>query len=137
MIPFQGEREPIIMRSHANGHFYCNRTKELILQEGVWWPGLLQSVKGVVNTCKVCSIGNAKCIRNLQHGAWPTTRFPFTRVRIDTGIMKVSLGRNRILILAVDSLSKWLEAAFVQSMASEQAARFFQRCILSILSTIQ
>lgn len=50
---------------------------------------------------------------------------------MDTAYVKDPKGCTWILLLAVDSLSKWIEAAFIGKATSAEASLFFQRHILS------
>lgn len=128
-IPESERRRQLILEAHRNGHWDVRRTVELVKQDGKVWNRMWENTKDVVDECEICMRHNATKVINRRHTAWHTALFPFSRIHLDTAYIKVTKTLNVILMVAVDSLTKWVEAAFVEDAKASTAALFLMTFI--------
>lgn len=92
------------------GHFGGQRTATKVLQSGFFCPNLFKDAHEYVKTCDRC-----QCIGNLSNRYQMPTNYIFELELFDVwgidfmGLFPKSVGQNNIL-LAVDYVSKWVEA---------------------------
>lgn len=98
------------------------------LQERFWWPKMQSNVRSYVASCEACQ--QFKRLPGCQPGLLTPVEIPediFHTVGIDyIGPLPTSTAENRYIIVAVDYLSKYVEATAVPSLAYTHLVDFLQ-----------
>jgi ribosomal protein L21E len=91
-----------------------------------YWVGMLKDVKSFIKSCPVCQTFNKPTQQkngNLQPVARPS--IPFIKIGIDfAGPFVTSSAGNKMLILAVDYHSNWVELKAIRRATAEATANF-------------
>ena len=130
----EDEVASILNFCHGNevgGHFGTDRISRKVLDSGFWWPTLSRDA---ANFCKSCD----KCqrVRNLnQRDEMQQTPLVLCEVFDVWGIdfmgpFPASNG-NTYILLAVDYVSKWVEAQATKFNDSKTVAAFLQKTIFT------
>ncbi|XP_045820253.1 uncharacterized protein LOC123913526 [Trifolium pratense] len=122
------EIESILKFSHASqvgGHFGPQRTARKVLDSGFYWPTIFKDAYETYRTCKECQIAGTNITRKSE---MPQQPMLFCEVFDVWGIdfmgpFPVSFGFLYIL-LAVDYVSKWVEAIPTRTNDSRVVADF-------------
>ncbi|XP_058776313.1 uncharacterized protein LOC131650626 [Vicia villosa] len=122
------EIESILKFSHASqvgGHFGPQRTARKVLDSGFYWPTIFKDAFEIYRTCKECQIAGTNITRKSE---MPQQPMLFCEVFDVWGIdfmgpFPVSFGFLYIL-LAVDYVSKWVEAIPTRTNDSKVVAEF-------------
>ena len=128
------EQGGIMEKCHASpygGHFAGNRTSQIILQSGFYWPTLFKDCFEWVKHCDSCQrMGNIS-----RRNEMPLQGILVVQIFYVWGIdfmgpFLSSFG-NIYIILAVDYVSKWVEASACPGNDAIIVVEFIQRNILS------
>ncbi|XP_042021284.1 uncharacterized protein LOC121768798 isoform X1 [Salvia splendens] len=130
----QEEWESVIMHCHtapSGGHFGANRTAMKVLQSGLFWPTITKDCQDYVRRCNECQ---------RMGGVSKKKEMPLTTIvevelfdvwGIDfMGPFPPSSGFQYIL-LAVDYVSRWVEAIPTQTNDSKVVIKFVQKNIFT------
>jgi transposase InsO family protein len=127
-IPIPHGQE-LIQDIHAGvcGHHAVSRTLMAnAFRQGFYWPTAVADVNEVVRTCEGCQF--YACKTNLPAHALQTipVTWSFAVWRLDiVGPLRKALEGYTHLLVAVDKLSKWIEAHPITNLRAEQAVSFF------------
>ena len=109
-IPPQCRQE--VMQELHLAHPGVNRMKGLA-RSYVWWPGMDKELEKMVQRCDTCHLHNKSTpVAPLHPWEWPEK--PWTRIHIDYA--ERFLGK--MLLVAVDATSKWIETHIMSSTTS-------------------
>ena len=103
---------PRVMEELHCGHPGVVRMKQMA-RSHAWWPGMDHDIETAVRACEACQSGSkAPPTAPLHSWTWPEK--PWERIHIDY------LGpvEGKMMLVAVDSHSKWPEVIIVNSMTS-------------------
>ena len=118
IIPQEG-REAVIALLHE-GHPGVTRMKRLA-RVYVWWPGIDNDLELAVKTCPECQENQSSPTRAPMH-PWEWPDRPWARVHLDyAGPIQ-----NKMVLVVVDSHSKWIEAHVVNSATSQATIETLQ-----------
>ena len=111
VVPEKG-REAVISLLHE-GHPGITRMKRLA-RGYVWWPGMYRVLEFAVKMCTECQENQKLPARAPMH-PWEWPDRPWARIHIDyAGPVK-----GKMILVIVDSHSKWIEAHVVNSATSQ------------------
>ncbi|XP_064487305.1 uncharacterized protein K02A2.6-like [Ornithodoros turicata] len=79
-----------------------------------WWPGLDKDIERITQTCQSC-IQAAPMPRTREPVDWPTTGENWSRIHLDYA----GPVQGRMILVIVDSHSKWIEAIPLRHATSE------------------
>ena len=127
-------RRSVLFSSHDDpsaSHLGVHKTLGRIL-ERYWWPRLGRSVRDFVLSCSFCQMHKHATGRTAGPLLpIPPPSRPFESINIDhLGPFKTTSGGNKHIIVAVDYLTKWVEAAAVPDTSSKHAILFLRQCII-------
>jgi len=107
-------------------HLGITKTYDRVRQR-YWFPHLRKRVIYYVKACHECQVRKLKKSKPLgKMQFFPTPEQPFERVQIDfTGPFPVSSKQNKLLISAVDYLTRWVELRAVRHATTETLVQFF------------
>ncbi|CAN6570892.1 unnamed protein product [Malus baccata var. baccata] len=128
----EAEQESVLQFAHhfaCGGHFGQKRTAEKILQSGLFWPTLF---KDAYNWCKACDrcqrVGNQSKRNEMPQQSILIVEL-FDVWGIDfMGPFPSSHG-NQYILVAVEYVSKWVEAIAAQTNQGSVVLRFLQGVI--------
>ena len=80
----------------------------------IWYPNIDQDVENLVKKCNECQSIRAKPSQKLTT-EWPKTNKKWSRIHIDHFFFE-----NKIFLLAIDSLTKYIEVEIVKSVSTEE-----------------
>lgn len=129
-VPHPEERPAILQQFHDDmGHYGVRRTYDLVSNQ-VFWSGMLDDVKAYIKACRPCQDSQVTfCSIPAQLHPIPVKGI-WHRLHVDlAGPLPVSASGNRYIIVAVDSLSKWPEAAALTDRTSASTAAFMRDLI--------
>ena len=134
----ESEQGKILDECHASpygGHFSRERTTHKILQSGFYWPTLFRDCAKWVKLCDRCQkIGNISSINEMPLKGIIVVQI-FDVWGIDfMGPFPQSFG-NLYILLAVDYVSKWVEAVACPRNDTNTVVSFLQKNILSRFGT--
>ena len=87
---------------------------KLLSRSYVWWPKLDNGIETVVKSCMTCQeISNKPAVAQLC--PWNFPQQPWSRLHIDYA----GLIENKMILVIVDSTSKWIEAHVVNNSTSK------------------
>ena len=130
----ESEQSKILHECHASpygGHFAGDKTAHKILQSGFYWPTIFKDFFKWVKLCDQCQrMGNIGKRHEMPQQGILVVQF-FDVWGIDfMGPFLSSFG-NLYILLAVDYVSKWVEAAACPKNDANTVVGFLQRNILS------
>ena len=134
----ENEQGKILDECHASpygGHFSGERTAQKILQSGFYWPTLFRYCAEWVKICDRCQkIGNISSRNEMPlRGIMVVQIFDVWGIDF-MGPFPPSFG-NLYILLAVDYVSKWVEAVACSRNDANTVVTFLQRNILSRFGT--
>ena len=109
VIPRAGQN--LVLQELHEAHPGATRMKQLA-RTLVWWPSIDQDIENTVKSCAECQTNQSSPTETLLPWQWPSR--PWSRVHVD--FMGPFMG-HMILVL-VDSHSKWIEAHVMSSVTS-------------------
>ena len=128
------EAQSILWHCHSSpygGHFNSERTAAKVLQAGFYWPTLFKDAHQYVQSCSNCQKSGGMTKRNEM----PLTNIIEIEVFDCWGIDFVgplpSSHSNLYILVAVDYVSKWVEAIACQKADSQTVVRFLKKNIFS------
>ena len=134
----EGEQRKILKECHSSpygGHFAGDKTTHKILQSGFYWPTIFKDCFEWVKLCDQCQrMGNISKRHEMPlQGILVVQLFDIWGMDF-MGPFPVSYG-NIYILLAVDYVSKWVEAAACPKNDANTVVGFLQRNILSRFGT--
>ena len=134
----ENEQGKILNECHASpygGHFSGERTAHKILQSGFYWPTIFRDCAEWVKLCDRCQkIGNISSINEMPlRGIMVVQIFDVWGIDF-MGPFPPSFG-NMYILLAVDYVSKWVEAVACPRNDANTIVSFLQKNILSRFGT--
>ena len=134
----EGEQSKILKKCHASpygGHFAGDKTTHKILQSGFYWPTIFKDCFEWVKLCDQCQrMGSISNRHEMPlQGILVVQLFDVWGMDF-MGPFPVSFG-NIYILLAVDYVSKWVEAAACPRNDANTVVGFLQRNILSRFGT--
>ena len=134
----ENEQGKILDECHASpygGHFSGERTAQKILQSGFYWPTLFRDCAEWVKICDRCQkIGNISSRNEMPlRGIMVVQIFDVWGIDF-MGPFPPSFG-NLYILLAIDYVSKWVEAVACSRNDANTVVIFLQRNILSRFGT--
>ena len=134
----ESEQCKIVNECHASpygGHFSGERTAHKILQSGFYWPTIFRDCTEWVKLCDRCQkIGNISSINEMPlRGIMVVQIFDVWGIDF-MGPFPPSIG-NLYILLAVDYVSKWVEAIACPRNDANTVVSFLQNNILSRFGT--
>ena len=134
----EGEQSKILKECHSSpygGHFAGDKTAHKILQSGFYWPTIFKDCFEWVKLCDQCPrMGNISKRHEIPlQGILVVQLFDVWGMDF-MGPFPVSYG-NIYILLAVDYVSKWVEAAACPRNDANIVVGFLQRNILSRFGT--
>ena len=132
------EIESILAYCHAlacGGHFGGNRTTEKVLQSGFYWPTLFKDAHHFVSTCEKC-----QRMGSISKRDEPPLQPILEAELFDTWVMDFmgpfpSSFSNLYILLAVDYVSKWVEAIPTRTNDAKVVANFLLSHIFTRFGT--
>lgn len=123
-------RTEAVIESHLQvGHSSVKKTLEW-LKGRCYWEGMTDSVQQTLESCLVCKSHTGPNPR-FKHDI-PSPGAPFHVVSIDlVGPLPVAVGGHKYIVLAIDHLTKWVEATSMASASAKSTASFLLRYIFS------
>ena len=134
----EDEMQSILNHCHTlpcGGHFGGQRTAAKVLQSGFYWPTLFKDAHQFVSTCEKC-----QRMRNISRKDEPPMH-PILEVElfdlwgIDFMGLFPSSYNNLYILLAVDYVSKWVEAIPTRTNDAKVVAQFLRSHIFSRFGT--
>ena len=134
----EGEQSKILQECHASpygGHFVGDKTAHKILQAGFYWPTIFKDCFEWVKLCDQCQrMGNISKRHEMPlQGILVVQLFDVWGIDF-MGPFPASFG-NIYILLAVDYVSKWVEATTCLKNDANTVVGFLQRNILSRFGT--
>ena len=115
-------REKVLIQLHAE-HPGMSVMKS-IARSLIWYPGLDTDIEDLVKSCNICVRLSANPSKN-NFVQWPKTEKPWARIHIDHLFLE-----GYIILIVVDSHSKYIEAEVVKNVSSEETVE----CLTTIFS---
>ena len=130
----ESEQGRILYECHASsygGHFEGDKTTHKILQQGFYWPTMFKDFFEWVKICDQCQrMGNISRRHKMPlQGILVVQLFDVWGIYF-MGPFPSSLG-NMYILLAVDYVSKWVEATSCPKNDANKVVGFLQRNIVS------
>ena len=134
----EGEKTKILQECHASpygGHFAGDKTAHKILQSGFYWPTIFKDYFEWVKLCDQCQrMGNISKRHEMPlQGILVVQLFDVCGIDF-MGPFPTSFG-NIYILLAVDYVTKWVEATACPKNDANTVVGFLQRNILSRFGT--
>ena len=96
----------------------------LILRAGFWWPSLVRDVYYWCKTCHPCQVNGQRRLLPEPQGSI-IAYDAFEKWWIDAiGPLPRSLGGKKHIVLAIDYLTRWVEAKAVREVNAKVVASF-------------
>ena len=124
-VPFEMRADLIEDIHKALGHPGREETLRQVRKRG-WWPTLAKDARRMVQTCPKCQIHQNQddARRNAPQHPLPTVPI-FSRWHLDfIGRLPTTTNKNKWILVAVDSLSRWPVAKATKDATAETTARF-------------
>ena len=124
-VILEQEKNIILNRLHSDtlaGHFGAENTYQRIRQK-YYWPKMTTDIEEFVETCDICQRRHGKHAQvNMQ--PIPVGQ-PFERIGIDLiGPLSITTTRKRYIIVAIDYLTKWIEAKPITAKEANKIVQF-------------
>ena len=131
VIPARDKKETLsLAHDHQlSGHQGVDRTYYNLKQQ-VWWPGMLKDVQEYIRTCDKCQ--KRRTIKD-QVARQPseTPQSPFEHIGIDVaGPLPITNKGNRYIVVAIDWLTKWVEAKPLKTANAQTIAEFIYEDVI-------
>ncbi|XP_050125739.1 uncharacterized protein LOC126603005 [Malus sylvestris] len=132
------EMEEILRHCHSlacGGHFGATKTAAKVLQSGFWWPTLFKDAHTFVSTCDRCQrVGNISSRHQMPlNNILEVELFDVWGIDF-MGPFPSSYGKQYILV-AVDSVSKWVEAIALPTNDAKVVVHFLRKHIFTRFGT--
>jgi transposase InsO family protein len=119
------EKDIILNGLHSNslaGHFGKDNTYQRIKQK-YYWPKMYLDIEEFVKTCEICQRRHGQ---HKQPSIQPIpVGQPFERIGIDLiGPLEITTARKRYIIVAIDYLTKWVEAKAITAKEADKIVQF-------------
>ena len=127
LVPPHEMRPELVHRYHNDmGHFGVRRTYSMLAKDHTWY-NMLEDVKSHVDSCQPCQSSQvAFCSIPAELHPIPVKGI-WHRLHIDlVGPLPLTPAGNKYLIVCMDSLSKWPEAAALPNKTAVATARFLR-----------
>jgi hypothetical protein len=126
------EKDIILNGLHSDplsGHFGFENTLRKIKQR-YYWPQMTQDVEDFVKSCDICQRRHGK---GKQTPIYPIpVGQPFEKLGIDLiGPLPITATRKRYIIVAIDYLTKWIEARPIPAKEAQQITKFLLEEIIT------
>ena len=123
-------RTDAIMEGHTQiGHGAVRKTHEW-LRSRCYWEGMVDSIQQTLESCLICR-SHAGPNPKFKHDI-PSPDLPFHVVSIDMiGPLPTAIGGHRYILIAVDHLTKWVEASSAASATSKNVATFLLKFLFA------
>jgi len=130
----ENEFESILWHCHGSdygGHFSVARTAFKVLQNGFYWPTLFKDARGFIEKCDRCQrVGNIS-----KRNEMPLNNILEVEIFYVWGIDFMgpfpSSFSNQYILVAVDYVSKWVEARALPSNDAKVVISFIKKHIFS------
>lgn len=133
-VPHPRDRPNLVREvHHAAGHRGVDKTLA-VMQVHFWWPSLRRDVAEAVASCGACSATGAKSVPS-QYGSRPLPARPFERLHLD--VAYVDGPRGPKVIIAVDALTRWPEAAVLEFKEATATAAFLEDLLARYGAAVQ
>jgi len=131
------EVDSILFQAHdgiAGGHFASELTARKVLQAGLWWPTLFKDAHQYVLRCDVCQRATRPTNQDYMplHPVLP--QLPFEKWGLDyVGPIKPTArgSQARYIIVAIDYMTKWVEAGVVRKVDARSTTRFIYEQVIT------
>src|SRR4051812_47905101 len=134
----EGEIEGILMHCHtlqAGGHYSGNRTAAKVLEAGLYWPTIFKDANRFVAECDSCQRAGNISKRN-EMPLQPIMEVELFDVwGIDFMGPFPSSYSNKYILVAVDYVSKWVEAVALPTNDARVVMKFVRKNIFTRLGT--
>ncbi|CAA7040097.1 unnamed protein product [Microthlaspi erraticum] len=121
--------EPYLYKHCSDGHFATNKTVAKILQAGFWWPTMFKDAHDFISKCDACQRQGNISKRNEMPQNFIQEVEVFDVWGIDfMGPFPSSYG-NKYILVAVDYVSKWVEAIASPTNDSKVVIKLFKSII--------
>jgi transposase InsO family protein len=119
------EKDIILNGLHSNplsGHFGTDNTYQRIKQK-YYWPKMISDIEEFVKSCDICQRRHGK---HKQPSMQPIpVGQPFECIGIDLiGPLTITPTRKRYIIVAIDYLTKWVEARAITAKEADKTVSF-------------
>ena len=123
VIPVMSQRNSLIQKFHALGHFSIESMAKLLWQEGYWWPNLRSDIAGEIKKCIDCQRFNAK-----REGYHPLKSIeanqPWDHVQIDLiGPLPISNNGFQWILTVIDVMTGFTLLRPLHSKEMEEVAQ--------------
>ncbi|KAL1545420.1 hypothetical protein AAHA92_22149 [Salvia divinorum] len=128
------EQEDVLIHCHSlacGGHFGPKRTTRKVLDSGFYWPSLHKDAYEFCRRCNQCQLTGGISVRDEMPQVPIIVCEIFDVWGMDfMGPFPSSFG-NAYILVAVDYVSKWVEAKAMSSNDSSEVAKFLKANIFS------
>ncbi|VFQ73483.1 unnamed protein product [Cuscuta campestris] len=118
-----GEAQKLMEEIHegiCSAHQGAFTMSRKVTLQGYFWPTIIRDYAEFVRKCKVCQEFQRMPGRPATNYTPISTTIPFARWGIDlVGILPRGTGNNTYLVVAIDYLTKWVEAAPVPTITAD------------------
>jgi hypothetical protein len=126
------EKDIILNGLHSDplsGHFGFENTLRKIKQR-YYWPQMTQDVENFVKSCDICQWRHGK---GKQTPIYPIpVGQPFEKLGIDLiGPLPITATQKQYIIVAIDYLTKWIEARPIPAKEAQQITKFLLEEIIT------
>jgi hypothetical protein len=124
-VILEQEKDIILNGLHSDslsGHFGIENTLQRIKQK-YYWPKMATDIEEFVKSCDICQRRHG---RHKQPSLQPIpVGQPFEKVGIDLmGPLAITATRKCYIIVAIDYLTKWIEARAITAKEAEKVTQF-------------
>ena len=102
-----------LMEELHTGHQGATKMKALA-RSYIWWPNIDEQIEAMCKSCASCLTHPKVPEATLVH-SWVYPKTPWSRIHADFAIKQ-----GKILLVVVDSHSKWIEVGFTKSQTAEE-----------------
>ena len=128
------EKANILTHCHTlecGGHFSTDRTVAKVLQSGFFWPTMFRDARGFIAHCDRCQrVGNISKRDEMPMKVFMEVEL-FDVWGIDFMGPFPNSGRNEYILVAVDYVSKWVEAIATPTNDSKVVINFLRKNIFA------
>jgi hypothetical protein len=112
-----------ICKSHSSWRSIIDKA----FRHELYWPVAKDDMMEIVTKCRDCQFFQKQTTKH-ANPLWPINlSCPFTIWGIDVvGMLLMALGGYMFLFIAIDMLTKWMEAMSIVNITQEKAAKFLQ-----------